>query len=85
MKTPIWTKNLIAFYREGFKSMTVGKKLWAIVIIKLFIMFAVLRAFFFPNFLNTKFDKEEDKANYVNKELIERSKPDLVDTTRLYK
>lgn len=49
--------------------MTVGKKLWAIIIIKLFIMFAILKIFFFKDFLNTKFKSEEEKADYVIEQL----------------
>ena len=85
MKTPKWVKNLYHFYHEGFTNMTVGKKLWGIVILKLFIMFGILKVFFFPNFLNTKFEKEEDKANFVNQELINRSSADLSDTTYIHK
>ena len=42
-------KRIIRFYVEGFKSMTVGKTLWALIILKLFIMFAILKLFFFPD------------------------------------
>lgn len=35
------------FYRDGFKQMTWGRTLWLIIIVKLVIMFAVLRLFFF--------------------------------------
>lgn len=53
--------------------MTVGKTLWALVLIKLFIMFAILKVFFFPNFLNTNFDTDQDKANHVGNKLVEKS------------
>ena len=53
------------FYRDGFKSMTVGKTLWKIILVKLFIMFAVLKLFFFPDFLSTKFSTDEQRADYV--------------------
>ena len=36
-------------------------------------MFAILKVFFFPNFLNSKFEKEEDKADFVKSELVDRS------------
>jgi hypothetical protein len=62
-------KRIFRFYYEGFKSMTVGKRLWAIIIIKLFIMFAILKIFFFKDFLNNKFESEEDKADYVIEQL----------------
>jgi len=62
------------FYLDGFRSMTIGRKLWVIILIKLFIMFAILKVFFFPNFLNSKFDNTEDKADYVKEQLINRYK-----------
>jgi hypothetical protein len=74
MKTPLFLKNLYSFYREGFSQMTVGRTLWAVALIKLFIMFAILRVFFFPNFLKTNFNDDESRSNYVRQELIERSK-----------
>ncbi len=49
--------------------MTVGKKLWTIIIIKLFIMFAILKLFFFKDFLNNKFKSDEEKADYVLEQL----------------
>ena len=49
--------------------MTVGKKLWAIIIIKLVIMFGILRLFFFRDFLDAKFHGEEEKAEYVIEQL----------------
>ena len=66
-------KKLYIFYRDGFTNMTVGKTLWLIALIKLFIMFAILKTFFFPNYLNTNFDDDESKANHVRQELINKS------------
>jgi hypothetical protein len=67
-------KKLYLFYREGFSNMTVGKKLWLIVIIKLFIMFGILKVFFFPNQLKQHFDSDADRGKHVTNELIDRSK-----------
>ncbi len=64
--------KIFHLYYDGFRAMTLGRKLWAIIIIKLFIIFAILRLFFFPNFLNTKCEGEGDKASYVGRELIDR-------------
>ena len=58
-------KKVIRFYIDGFRSMTVGKSLWLIIFIKLFIMFAILKLFFFPNILNTRFDTDEERGNHV--------------------
>jgi len=49
--------------------MTVGKQLWAIIIIKLIIMFLILKVFFFPDFLKTNFKTDEERSNYVIKQL----------------
>ena len=60
-----FVKKIFYFYYEGFKEMTIGKKLWTIILIKLFIMFVILKIFFFPNFLKTNFRNDEDRSNYV--------------------
>ncbi len=68
--------NFFTMFRDGFKSMTLGRTLWILVVIKLCIMFLILRPIFFPNFLNSKFDNSESKADYVRNELIEKSATD---------
>jgi len=64
--------TLVRFYSEGFRGMKRGKILWLIILIKLFIMFFVLRIFFFPNFLNSRFETDKQRSNYVGNELIHR-------------
>lgn len=64
--------NFFTMFRDGFKSMTLGKTLWTLVIIKLIIMFLILRPIFFPNFLNSKFNDAESKADYVSKQLVDK-------------
>lgn len=63
--------NIWQFYRDGFRSMTLGRTLWLIILIKLFVMFFILRLFFFPDFLKRAVDGGE-KDGYVSRELIER-------------
>ncbi len=64
-------KKIIDFYISGFKEMSVhNKKLWVIILVKLFIMFIILKIFFFPNFLNSKFDTDKEKGDYVIEQLI---------------
>ena len=62
-------QEVYRFYRDGFRSMTLGKTLWKIICIKLIIMFAVLKLFFFQDFLGTKFETEQERADYVLNEL----------------
>lgn len=61
--------RIFYFYFDGFKSMALGRTLWAIILIKLFIMFAVLKIFFFPNFLKTNFDNDKERGDYVIEQL----------------
>lgn len=62
-------RRIFNFYYDGFRSMTVGKKLWAVILIKLFIIFIVLKLFFFPDFLKTRFENDEQRSDYVLEQL----------------
>ena len=53
-------------------SMTLGRTLWAIILVKLFIMFFILKLFFFPNFLKQK-APEGGEADYVGGQMVERA------------
>ena len=64
-----WPKKIFQFYYTGFKNMTVGKNLWIIILVKLFIMFAIFRIFFFKDFLGTKFNTDKERSNYVIEEI----------------
>jgi hypothetical protein len=68
MKTDIF-KRIFYFYYDGFRGMTVGKKLWVIILIKLFIFFIIMKLIFFPDFLNSKFKTDREKSNYVLEQL----------------
>ena len=61
--------RIFYFYLNGFRSMTLGRTLWAIILIKLFIMFFILKLFFFPNVLNTNFKTDSERAEHVSNEL----------------
>jgi len=58
------------FYIDGFKSMTIGKVLWLIILVKLFIMFVILRIFFFKPILSGKSDIE--KEQFVAEQLLQK-------------
>ncbi|MBO4814064.1 MAG: DUF4492 domain-containing protein [Muribaculaceae bacterium] len=68
-----WFIRVFNFYRDGFKSMTVGKTLWLIIGIKLFIFFVIIRWIFFPDFLSSKSDDDQGKAQYVREQLVNRN------------
>ena len=64
-------KNVVNFYADGFKNMSASnRKLWVIILIKLFIMFAILKVFFFPDFLDSKYNADKEKSDYVIEQLI---------------
>jgi len=52
--------------------MNIGKKLWLIIAIKLFLFMVVLKFFFFPNILKTQFSNDKDRANFVIENLIKK-------------
>ena len=70
-KGGFWNKVFHLYY-DGFRQMTLGKTLWLIIGIKLFIIFVVLKIFFFPNFLKQN-AKEGSEADFVTTEFVERS------------
>ena len=63
--------QIFHLYYDGFRTMTLGKTLWTIILIKLAIIFLVLKLFFFPDFINTN-AKNGDKAGFVSKEVLTR-------------
>jgi hypothetical protein len=63
--------KLFRFYYDGFRNLSGwGRNVWIIIIIKLFIMFAILKFFFFPDFLERKFDNDKQRSEYVMEQLI---------------
>ena len=58
-------QKILQFYVNGFKRMTWGRTLWVIILIKLFILFFVLKLFFFPNYLKKNFRNDQERSSYV--------------------
>jgi len=70
-------KKIWLFYYEGFRDMSSrGKKLWLIILIKLFIMFAIIKVFLFPNLLKENFNSDKERIEYIEKQLIITPKKD---------
>ena len=67
-----WLYRVYELYRDGFRQMTLGRTLWAIILIKLFIIFAILKVFFFPNYID-EHASDDNKSDFVANELIERA------------
>ncbi len=62
MGNPI--KKAYQFYSEGFSNMTWGKSVWLIILIKLFLIFFVMKFFFFSDNPGDKLKTEEEKSAY---------------------
>lgn len=63
-------KNIFMFYYDGFRTMSSwGRQAWVIIIVKLFIMFFILKIFFFHDFLKTRFTSDSERSNYVLEQL----------------
>ena len=54
-------RNIYLLYKDGFAQMRLGRILWTVIIIKLLIIFAILKVFFFPDYLK-KMAPDGDKA-----------------------
>lgn len=62
-------KDFINMYRDGFRQMTVGKTLWALVIVKLIVLFLIVKLFFFPDILKRDYSNDADRAAAVRHHL----------------
>jgi hypothetical protein len=65
------SQNIFRFYIDGFRSMTLGRTLWKLILIKLLIMFGVLKVFFFEDYLGSRFATNEEKATFVLEQMIQ--------------
>ncbi|EAI5616271.1 DUF4492 domain-containing protein [Campylobacter jejuni] len=61
--------QIFNFYKEGFKNLTLGKTLWKIIFIKLFVMFVILKFFVFDVNFNSIFKSDKEKSTFVLKNL----------------
>lgn len=65
-------KRVWDLYYDGFRNMTVGKSLWILILVKLFIFFVIIKWLFFPNILKKNYSTDEERAGAVRTELISR-------------
>jgi len=60
------TRAIIDMYIDGFRNMgKLGKKLWAIIIVKFIVLFVVIKMLFFPDILYERFHSDKERADYV--------------------
>lgn len=63
-------RRIWRLYADGFREMTIGRYLWAIILIKLAVLFLVFRLFFFPDILARDYDNDEERAKAVRTNLL---------------
>lgn len=62
--------RIFRFYRDGFREMTsLGRALWTVILVKLFIMFAILRLFFFPDVMG-RLGSDRQRSDYMMERLL---------------
>lgn len=67
-----WPVRVWHFYYDGFRTMSsTGRKLWALILVKLAIMFLVLKIFFFPDLLSRDYDNDADRGDAVRSSLLD--------------
>lgn len=56
--------RMAALYRDGFRSMVLGRVLWTVILVKLLLLYTVAKLFF-PNYLQSRFATDQARAAYV--------------------
>ena len=59
---PNLVSRILHFYRDGFRNMTWGRPLVWLIVLKLFILFAILRVFFFKPAMAGMTDEQKSEA-----------------------
>ena len=70
MKKRGFLYRVFDLYYDGFRQMQLGRTLWAIILIKLVVIFLVLKLFLFPNFIKQHAD-EGKEADFVATQVLE--------------
>ncbi|MGD0755913.1 MAG: DUF4492 domain-containing protein [Bacteroidales bacterium] len=66
--------RLFRFYYDGFRNMSGwGRKVWIIILIKLFIIIVILKIFFFQDFLYKNWHNDKERSDHVLDQLTNSS------------
>jgi len=69
MDKPGFLYRLFDLYYDGFRHMTLGRTLWLIILVKLAVIFLVLKVFFFPDFIS-QHAEEGQEADFVATQIL---------------
>ena len=64
--------KIFDFYKEGFKNLTLGKTLWKIIFIKLFVILIIFKLFVFDVNFKSLYKDDASKSNFVIQNLISK-------------
>ncbi len=65
-----WYVRVYRFYRDGLRSMKLGKKLWLLVAVKILIIFTLVKLLF-PDILHRKFSNDRQRSDYILQQLTQ--------------
>ena len=68
---PLLITRIWRFYRDGFREMTTGKSLWALIIVKLVLIFVIMKLLFFPNLLKRDYNDDDSRSDAVRTSLLD--------------
>ena len=71
MKKRGFLYRVFDLYYDGFRQMRLGRTLWAVILIKLFVIFVILKLFFFPNFIKEHAEKGQE-ADFVATQILKQ-------------
>lgn len=72
-----FTGRVFRFYYDGFRNMPLwGRRVWIILIIKLFLIFIVIKFLFFPDFLKRNYDSDRQRSEYIIEQLTKTTQTD---------
>lgn len=58
-------KKIGNFYVQGFRNMTLGKTLWGLIVIKLLVIFVLLKMLIFSDNFDARFATDSEKSDFV--------------------
>lgn len=61
--------RILAMYRDGFKNMTLGRTLWIVIVVKLAVIFLIVKLLFFPDRLAADYDTDKERSQAVRNAL----------------
>ncbi|RDU72107.1 DUF4492 domain-containing protein [Helicobacter brantae] len=66
-------QKIFNLYYEGFRNMQLGKTLWKIIILKLIVLYGVLKLFVFDENFKTLYPHKEQRSEFVLKNLTKEA------------